>query len=165
MNGFEVLNRIIYEMRRKGGENVKRRFCVLLAVLMLLPVFAVTAFAHGHGHSGNSHGHAAVHHPVNNQHCTDKKSAAGSGICPDKCEYADENKDNICDNCGNRCGNCGETKDENADGICDSCGKCSHYRDTDGDGICDHQEEPEKTPPAKPIKKHGHYGGKHKCHY
>lgn len=137
---------------------MKRWISSILVIMMLLPVLATTAFAHGHGHS--------THHTTS--HCTTYKACKQEKTCTDSCKYVDENGDNICDNCKNECADCGKTQDENGDGICDNCGKCSHFLDEDGDGVCDHQEEcakrkqEEKT---KVVKRHGCYTGKHRNHH
>ena len=145
---------------------MKRLLCAVLALLMLLPVFATTAFAAGHGHG--RHVQSANQNCTSNQACGNNTDCASNETCTNNCQYADENGDNICDNCNNRCVECGETMDENADGICDYCGKCSHYTDENHDGICDHQAECEnrKNAASKPIyTKTGHHSGSHRNHH
>ena len=140
---------------------MKRMLCVMLAVLMLLPVFASTAFAHG------GHGHAAQQRCVSNQVCKNNDNCVTNGNCTNNCQFADENNDGICDNCKNQCVNCGEAKDENADGICDDCGKCNHYADENNDGVCDHQANCENRKNAackSTYRKSGHRGGRHGHH-
>lgn len=117
---------------------MRKWICRTLAVLMLLPVFATTAIASGHGHGGG-HGHCAVRKHVSST-CVKNEDCEIKYTCSDSCTYADEDHDNVCDNCENQCAGCGEAKDGNGDGICDGCGKCSHYRDDDTNGVCDHQE-------------------------
>lgn len=136
---------------------MKKWICTMLAVLML-PVFATTAFAHGHGNHAQSAG----------QHCVSSNVCVTNGTCVNSCQYTDENGDDICDNCNNRCADCGEVKDENTDGICDNCGKCSHYKDENRDGICDHQADCESRAKAacKTVShKSSHHGGKHRNHH
>lgn len=143
---------------------MKRWICSILVVTLLLPVLSATAFAHGHGGSHHqASAHCATDKVTKKKHtCKQKQS------CADSCQYADENGDNICDNCGNKCADCGETRDENADGICDSCGKCSRYQDKDGNGVCDHQEDCANRKNAekpKTVKKPGCHAVKHKNHH
>lgn len=144
---------------------MKKILCVALAVLILLPVVSVTAFAHRHG----GHGHSS--HPRSFRHSQNAHlnhtQQSHDGICESKCSYADTDGDNICDNCENRCADCGETKDQDCDGICDNCGKCSHYADENKDGACDHQAAcaDRKKAFCKSAGKNSHHGGNHGiCH-
>ena len=147
---------------QKEVKRMKRWICSILAVMMLLPVLASTAFAHGHGHSSH---HTSTHcttYKVSKKKDTCKKN----DTCLDSCKYADVDGDNICDNCKNKCAECGETKDENADGICDQCGKCSHFLDEDGDGVCDHQEDcANRKEKPKTAGKAVCHTGKHNHHH
>jgi len=149
---------------------MKKMMCIILAVLILLPVFSVTAFASCHGGHGNGrHGHSgygkSFHYDNGNQKAhKNNAQQAHNGVCAGKCDYIDENGDNICDNCKNQCAQCGETKDENSDGICDNCGKCSHYADENKDDFCDHQTEcasRKKAACKSANKKSSHPGGNH----
>jgi len=73
---------------------MKRMICAMLAVLLLLPVFATTAFAHGHGgHSG--HGHAVQQPCVTRQPCVPENNCVTNGNCANKCQFVDENGDKI----------------------------------------------------------------------
>ena len=143
---------------------MKNLICVMLAVLLLLPVFATTAFAHGH----RNHGQEVKQCCAPQQVCNPQNDCADSGTCTDKCRFADENSDGICDRCNNQCADCGETRDDNADGFCDECGNCSHYADENQDGICDHQAECENRNQAatKPAAgENGHHGRRHRKHH
>ena len=142
---------------------MKRLIGAALIVIMLLPSFAATAFASGHGYGQNG-GQVCV----GNQVCRDKTDCVTVGNCTNDCRYADENGDNICDHCENRCSDCGEIRDENADGICDQCGKCSHYADENDDGVCDHQancENRKNTTCRKVHKNSGPHGRRHRNHH
>jgi len=120
---------------------MKKMICVMLAVLMLLPVFATTAVASGHGH-----GHHSSCVQVNNQNCVNDKTCVYNETCVYSCDYTDENGDNICD----------------------SCGKCSHHRDDNRDGTCDHQAECANRKNAvcnNTGKRSGYHGRKHRNHH
>lgn len=143
---------------------MRKVICSMLAVLLLLPVFATTALAHGHG----GQRHTARQHCVAQQPCAPRNDCVTNGNCTDKCRFVDENGDNVCDNCKNQCAGCGETRDDNADGICDQCGKCSHYADENEDGLCDYQADCEnrKNAVCKSAQtKSTHHGRRHRNHH
>ena len=103
----------------------KKMFVTLAALALAAAALAVPAAAHGHG-GWNGDCRQAVS-------CLDADGTCGRG------NYADEDGDGVCDNCGTACGY-RHYADEDGDGFCDNCGiACGyrHYADEDGDGVCD----------------------------
>ena len=127
----------------------KKMFVTLAALALAAAALAVPAAAHGHG-GWNGDCRQAVS-------CLDADGTCGRG------NYADEDGDGVCDNCGTACGY-RHYADEDGDGFCDNCGiACGyrHYADEDGDGVCD------SCGAVHIAQRHhsgnGHHGGRHRC--
>ena len=106
----------------------KKMFVTLAALALAAAALAVPATAHGHG-GWNGDCRQAVS-------CLDADGVCGRG------NYADEDGDGVCDNCGTACGY-RHYADEDGDGVCDSCGAV-HTVQRYGGG-------------------NGHHGGRHRC--
>lgn len=106
----------------------KKMFVTLAALALAAAALAVPAAAHGHG-GWNGDCRQAVS-------CLDADGTCGRG------NYADEDGDGLCDNCGTACGY-RHYADEDGDGVCDSCGGV-HTVQRYGGG-------------------NGHHGGRHRC--
>ena len=106
----------------------KKMFVTLAALAFAAAALAVPATAHGHG-GWNGDCRQAVS-------CLDADGTCGRG------NYADEDGDGVCDNCGTACGY-RHYADENGDGVCDYCGGV-HTVQRRGGG-------------------NGHHGGRHRC--
>ena len=127
----------------------KKKFVTLAALALAATALAVPAAAHGHG-GWNGECRQAVS-------CLDADGTCGRG------NYADEDGDGVCDNCGTACGYW-HYADEDGDGFCDNCGiACGyrHYADEDGDGVCDN------CGGVHTVQRYGggngHHGGRHRC--
>ena len=127
----------------------KKKFVTLAALALAATALAVPAAAHGHG-GWNGDCRQAVS-------CLDADGTCGRG------NYADEDGDGVCDNCGTACGY-RHYADEDGDGFCDNCGiACGyrHYADEDGDGVCDN------CGGVHTVQRYGggngHHGGRHRC--
>ena len=106
----------------------KKMFVTLAALALAAAALAVPAAAHGHG-GWNGDCRQAVS-------CLDADGTCGRG------NYADEDGDGVCDNCGTACGY-RHYADEDGDGVCDSCGAV-HIAQRHHSG-------------------NGHHGGRHRC--
>ena len=106
----------------------KKMFVTLAALALAAAALAVPATAHGHG-GWNGDCRQAVS-------CLDADGTCGRG------NYADEDGDGVCDNCGTACGY-RHYADEDGDGLCDNCGAV-HTAQRYGGG-------------------NGHHGGRHRC--
>ena len=106
----------------------KKMFVTLAALAFAAAALAVPAAAHGHG-GWNGDCRQAVS-------CLDADGTCGRG------NYADEDGDGVCDNCGTACG-------------------YRHYADEDGDGLCDN------CGGVHTVQRYGggngHHGGRHRC--
>ena len=106
----------------------KKMFVTLAALVLAAAALAVPAAAHGHG-GWNGDCRQAVS-------CLDADGTCGRG------NYADEDGDGVCDNCGTACG-------------------YRHYADEDGDGLCDN------CGGVHTVQRYGggngHHGGRHRC--
>ena len=106
----------------------KKMFVTLAALVLAAAALAVPATAHGHG-GWNGDCRQAVS-------CLDADGTCGRG------NYADEDGDGVCDNCGAACG-------------------YRHYADEDGDGLCDN------CGGVHTVQRYGggngHHGGRHRC--
>ena len=127
----------------------KKMFVTLAALVLAAAALAVPVAAHGHG-GWNGDCRQAVS-------CLDADGVCGRG------NYADEDGDGVCDNCGTACGY-RHYADENGDGLCDNCGTACgyrHYADENGDGLCDN------CGGVHTVQRHhsgnGHHGGRHCC--
>ena len=85
----------------------KKMFVTLAALAFAAAALAVPAAAHGHG-GWNGDCRQAVS-------CLDADGTCGRG------NYADEDGDGVCDNCGAACGY-RHYANEDGDGVCDNCG-------------------------------------------
>ena len=107
---------------------MKKMFVTLAALALAAAALAVPATAHGHG-GWNGDCRQAVS-------CLDADGTCGRG------NYADEDGDGVCDNCGTACG-------------------YRHYADEDGDGLCDN------CGGVHTVQRYGggngHHGGRHRC--
>ena len=106
----------------------KKMFVTLAALALAAAALAVPAAAHGHG-GWNGDCRQAVS-------CLDADGTCGRG------NYADEDGDGVCDNCGTACGY-RHYADEDGDGVCDNCGGV-HTAQRYGGG-------------------NGHHSGRHRC--
>ena len=106
----------------------KKMFVTLAALVLAAAALAVPVAAHGHG-GWNGDCRQAVS-------CLDADGTCGRG------NYADEDGDGVCDNCGTACG-------------------YRHYADEDGDGVCDN------CGGVHTVQRYGggngHHGGRHRC--
>ena len=106
----------------------KKMFVTLAALALAAAALAVPATAHGHG-GWNGDCRQAVS-------CLDADGTCGRG------NYADEDGDGVCDNCGAAWG-------------------YRPYADEDGDGVCDNCGAVHTGP--RHHSGNGHHGGRHRC--
>ena len=106
----------------------KKMFVTLAALVLAAAALAVPAAAHGHG-GWNGDCRQAVC-------CLDADGVCGRG------NYADEDGDGVCDNCGTACG-------------------YRHYADEDGDGVCDNCGAVHTGP--RHHSGNGRHGGRRRC--
>ena len=106
----------------------KKMFVTLAALALAAAALAVPAAAHGHGGW-----HGECRQAVS---CLDADGTCGRG------NYADEDGDGVCDNCGAACG-------------------YRHYADEDGGGLCDNCGAVHTGP--RHHSGNGRHGGRRRC--
>lgn len=131
---------------------------ILAVILILLPIFAVSAFA-----AGRRQGTGTVSYtPPADRICVDQTT------CVNGFQQENANGETICNEDSIVCEANEDAKVICAEGTCAKCGQHIQYVDMDKDGICDHRAECEglqKSYCRNQTGRHGHSNGKHGKHH